>query len=278
MSLTIGSGPFGDQPGGEFNFTRQGPERVIFWEDHPRKVKVEFAGATVAESAKVKLLHETTLLPVFYFPGEDVDFDLLEAGDRETHCPYKGDARYWTIRVGGTDGGARVAENAVWSYPEPIDGAPALAGHYAIYWNAVDHWYEEDEEIFVHPVDPYHRVDIRRSSRRVRVELDGEPLAESSRPTMLFETGLPPRFYLPRDDVRTDLLIESDTHTRCPYKGLASYYTLDVGGTKHEDFVWYYPEPLHDADKIGDLLCFYNERVDLTVDGETWKRPVTKFS
>ncbi len=278
MSLTIGTGPFGDQPGGEFNFTREGPERVIFWEDHPRKVRAEFGGATVAETARMKLLHETTLLPVFYFPEDGIDFEVLEPGDKQTHCPYKGDARYWTIRVETGDGEERVAENAVWSYPAPIAGAPALAGYYAIYWDAVDHWYEEDEEIFVHPIDPYHRVDIRESSRHVRVELDGEVLAESTRPVMLFETGLPPRFYLPRDDVRSDLLIASDAHTRCPYKGLASYYTLDVGDTKHENFVWYYPDPLHDADKIDDLLCFYNEKVDLIVDGEAWERPVTKFS
>ena len=120
-----------------------------------------------------------------------------------------------------------MAENAAWSYPEPIEGAPPIAGYVAFYWNKLDRWLEEDEPAIVHARDPYHRVDVLESSRRIRVLLDGEVLAETDRPLALFETGLPTRWYLPPDDVRLDLLEPSDTRTGCAYKGFAGYWSLE---------------------------------------------------
>lgn len=273
MSLTIGTAPFGKTPRGSFNFERRGPERTIWWEEHPRAVRAVFAGTTVAASSRVRLLHETDQLPVYYFPEDDVRTDLLEPSERKTRCPEKGQATYWSVVVDG-----RVSEDATWSYPEPVEGAPPLAGYYAFHWDRIDHWYEEDEEVCVHPPDPYHRIDCRRSSRRIRISLDGEVLAESDRPTILFETGLPPRFYLSPADVRTELLVPSDSTTECPYKGTASYWSVEAGGTRHDDLVWYYPQPLPEAAKVQGLYACFNERVDLEVDGERWDRPVTKFS
>jgi uncharacterized protein (DUF427 family) len=160
MTLTIGTGPFGKEHG-DFNFdTGVLKAYTLYFEGSPKRVRAVFGGETVADSRRAKLLHETGLLPVYYFPEEDLNHDLLEWTDHSTHCPFKGDASYRSVRVGD-----RVAENAVWSYPEPDHFAP-LKGYAAFYWRKLDHWYEEDEEVFVHPRDPYHRVDVLPSSVR----------------------------------------------------------------------------------------------------------------
>jgi uncharacterized protein (DUF427 family) len=274
MTLTIGTGPFGDQGDKTFNFEVRAPrDHVLFFEDSPRRVRVMFGGETVADSRRVKLMHEQGHLPVYYFPRADVRMDLLEVTNHTTHCPFKGDASYWSVSVGD-----RAAENAVWGYPEPIDTALPLADYLAFYWNMMDHWYEEDEEVFVHPRDPYHRVDVLQSSRHVKVLVDGEVVAESERPRILFETGLPPRYYIPPEDVRDDVLLASDKKTQCPYKGVASYYSVRVGGESREAIVWYYPDPIPAAADIEGHLCFFNEKVDLEGGGEAQQRPQTQWS
>jgi uncharacterized protein (DUF427 family) len=274
MTLTIGTGPFGDQSTGTFNFEVRAPrDHALYLEDTPRRVRVVFNGETIADSRRAKLLHEAGHLPVYYFPREDVRWERLEESDHTTYCPFKGDASYWSVRVG-----ERVAENAVWGYPEPIDSCPPIAGYLAFYWRKMDHWYEEDEEVFVHPRDPYHRVDVLESSRHVKVTVNGEVVAETDRPKIMFETGLPPRYYIPPEDVREETLLESEKTTQCPYKGIASYYSVEAGGKRVEDLVWYYPEPIPEAPKIKGLLCFFNEKVDLEVDGEEQGRPRTQWS
>ena len=274
MTLTIGTGPFGDQGEKAFNFEVQAPrDHVLYFEDSPRQVRVMFSGETIADSRRVKLMHETRLLPVYYFPEEDVRMELLEESDHMTHCPFKGDASYWTVRVG-----YRIAENAVWGYPEPLENAPPLAGYLAFYWREMDHWYEEDEEVFVHPRDPYHRLDVLESSRHVKVRVNGEVVAETDHPKVLFETGLPPRFYILPEHVCEEVLIPSDKETQCPYKGVASYYSVEAGGQRVEDLVWYYPEPIPETTKIKGHLAFFNEKVDLEVDGEEQERPMTQWS
>ncbi len=143
----------------------------------------------------------------------------------------------------------------------------------------MDAWYEEEEEIFVHPRDPYKRVDVMQSSRHVRVVMAGETVAETRRYRLLFETGLPTRYYMPKEDVRADLLEPSSTTSRCPYKGLASYWSIKVGGKVFKDFVWTYPDPIPECPKIKDLLCFFNERVDaIYVDGELLAATKTHWS
>jgi uncharacterized protein (DUF427 family) len=274
MTLTIGTGPFGEQGEKTFNFEVEAPrDHVLYFEDSPRRVRVVFGGETVADSRHVKLMHEKGLLPLYYFPEEDVRMDLLEESDHTTYCPFKGDASYWSVRVGD-----EVAENAVWGYPEPIEDAPPLSGYLAFYWRMMDHWHEEDEEVYVHPRDPYHRVDVLASSRHVRVSVNGEVVAETDRPKILFETGLPPRYYIPPEDVREEALVPSDKETQCPYKGVASYYSVEAGGEQVEDLIWYYSEPIPEAAKMKGHLAFFNEKVDLEVDGEQQDRPKTQWS
>jgi uncharacterized protein (DUF427 family) len=273
MALTVGTGPFGDNPAGVFNFELPRTRGLIWFEDAPRRMRAIFAGETVVDSRHPKLLHEHGHLPIYYFPEDEVRMDLLEPSDHSTRCPWKGEASYWSIRVGD-----RVAENAVWSYPDPVEDAPPLAGYYAFYWNKLDRWLEEDEDALVHARDPYHRVDILRSSRHVRVRVNGEVVAETERPLALFETGLPTRWYIPREDVRMELLEDSDNQTGCAYKGFASYWSVRAGDGVEEDVVWCYPDPTRDAERIKGYLAFFNERVDIEVDGELQERPQTQWS
>ncbi len=264
MTLMRGTGPFGPGPAGEFNFSRTGPAHVLFWEPSPKRVRASFGGETVVDSRRAKLLHETGLAPVWYFPLEDVRTDLLVPTQRHTACPFKGEASYWSIRAGD-----RTAENAVWSYPEPVDSAPPLAGHVAFYGDAVDAWFEEDDEVLGHPRDPYHRIDVRQGSQHVRVRVGEVVVAESTRPRLLFETGLPTRYYLPEDDVRTEALRASPTTTVCPYKGVASYRSFDgPDGGRHDDLAWSYPDPLPDAVPVAGHSSFLGEGVLTEVDGQ----------
>jgi len=252
--------------------SRSGPPVMV--EPSPRRVRVVFNHVTVADSARVLLLLERAHLPVYYFPVDDVRLDLLEPTAKSSRCPHKGDASYWTLAVGD-----RVSENAVWGYQEPLPARSDIKGHVAFYWNRVDAWYEEDDEVFVHPRDPYHRVDVLHSSRHVRVELGGQTVADTRRPRLLFETGLPTRYYIPRPDVHMDLLEPTDTVSRCPYKGVASYWTARVGKQVTKDVAWSYPSPIPECPKIEQLVCFFNERVDgVYVDGELQPVPQTPWS
>jgi uncharacterized protein (DUF427 family) len=154
-----------------------------------------------------------------------------------------------------------------------------LAGMVRFDWAALDAWFEEDEEIFVHPRDPYTRVDALRSTRRVRVELDGVVLADCSSPVMVFETGLPPRYYLNRTEIDFTHLEPSDTVTACPYKGRTSgYWSVRVNGTTYPDLAWTYDFPTRQLLPIAGLIAFYNEKVDTYLDGELVPRPATHFS
>jgi uncharacterized protein (DUF427 family) len=273
MSLTVGTGPFGQHPAGSFNFELPRRKGIIYFEDAPRRIRATFDGEGVVDSRHAKLLHEQDHLPLYYFPESEVRMDLLERSDHSTHCPFKGDACYWSVRAG-----ARVADNAAWSYPNPIEGAPPLAGYLAFYWDKMDQWFEEDEPAIVHARDPYHRVDILDTSRHVKVALNGETVAETRTARVLFETGLPPRWYIPPQDVRSDLLVESDTRTGCAYKGFASYWSVRAGGEEEEDLIWFYPEPREEAERIAGYLSFFNERVDIELDGELQERPETHWS
>ena len=250
-------------------------DRVVFVEPTIKRVRAMLGGETIVDSRRTLILFEEGHLPVYYFPVEDVRRDLLEPSDKHTTCPRKGEASYWSVRADG-----RIAENAVWGYPEPIDDCPDISGHVAFYWSFMDSWWEEDDEVFKHARDPYHRVDVLRSSRHVTVELDGTVVAETERPLLQLETGLPPRWYIPRADVRFGLLTPSDTRSTCPYKGVASYYTATIDGTEYEDIVWSYPAPWPECPKIEQAMCFFHERdaVTLTVDGEDVERPDTHWS
>jgi uncharacterized protein (DUF427 family) len=246
---------------------------VVRVEPVDRRVRGVLAGETIVDSRRPLLLFEKGHLPVYYFPVEDVRTDLMEPTAKHTRCPRKGKASYWTVRVGDVE-----ARNAMWRYEDPIEGCPDISGHVAFYWDKVDSWWEEDDQVFRHARDPYHRVDVLRSSRHVRLEIDGELVAESRRPLLLFETGLPTRYYLPRADVRMELFQQSDKHTRCPYKGVASYFSVEAGGRLRPDIAWTYETPIPECPKIEQAVAFFNEHVDLVVDGELLERLKTQWS
>ena len=262
MSLTLGSGPFGHHPGGAFNGTFDGPKHIVYFEDFPRRVRAVLGGETVIDSVRGKLLHESSLPAVLYVPLEDVRQDLIAPTGHTTHCPFKGDASYWTVSVGD-----KVAENALWGYPDAIDSAPWLAGYVAAYWDAMDAWYEEAEQLSGHLRNPYHRVDVRATDARVTVRANGETVAESETAKLLFETGLPPRAYIPLDDVRRDLLEPSDTTSVCPYKGTATYWSVRTGaGDTLADVVWTYTEPLRESAEVAGYLSFLGDGIEVEID------------
>ena len=239
----------------------------------PRWIRVTFNGENIADSKRVMLVRETGFLPVYYFPRDDVRSQRLVASAYRSQDPFKGEATYWSVAVGD-----RQADDAAWSYPTPLKEWPEIGDYVGFVWSKMDSWYEEEEEVFVHPRDPYKRVDVMPSSRRVEISIDGVKVADSRNPRLLFETGLPVRYYLPKEDVRPEFLVESDTHSRCPYKGLASYQTLKVNGKTYPDYVWHYENTIPECPKIHGLYCFFNERVDITIDGEPQPRPKTKWS
>ena len=238
----------------------------------PRWVRGVVDGTAVADSKAV--LTVTAGLPVYYFPLDDVRLDLLEPSDRRETSTTFGERAFWHLRVGD-----RRIEDAAWRFERAPAGVPNLEGYVAFYWDHLDHWYEEDDEVFVHPRDPYHRVDVLSSSRHVRVFVGGQVVADSRRPHLLFETGLPTRYYLPRMDVRMDLLTPSATVTACPYKGRTVHFDLTLDGRTSSDIAWSYPFPIPECPKIENLVCFYDERVDgIEVDGETLPKPQTPWS
>jgi uncharacterized protein (DUF427 family) len=216
-----------------------------------KRVRAYLAGRLVADTRTPSLVWEIPYYPAYYLP--------------------RGEAELYDVRVDGA-----VAEAAARRYPDsPLTAIRDLV---RFEWAAMDEWLEEDEPVYTHPRDPYHRVDILHSSRHVRVEVDGVTVADSVRPVILFETGLPPRYYLPLSDIRTDLLTPTGTATHCPYKGTAGYWSVDTGQGTHADLIWAYRAPLPESQKIAGLACFYDEKVDVYLDGELQDRPRTHFA
>jgi uncharacterized protein (DUF427 family) len=240
-------------------------------EPSPKRLRGYYGGELVFDTTAGRLVWEGPYYPAYYVPADDVRPGLLTPGQRTEHSPSRGDARYLTLTVG-----TAVVEDAAWRYPEsPVEELRELI---RFDWEALDHWFEEDEEVFVHPRDPYKRVDVLASSRHVQVEINGVTVADSHRPTLLFETSLPTRYYLPLTDVRLDLLRPSSRTSRCPYKGTAAYWSVQAGDELAEDVLWTYRTPVPESQKISGLVCFFNERVDLTVDSVRLERPRSPFS
>lgn len=239
--------------------TPPGAEVVVRAEPSRRRVRVRFGRTIIADSTRALLISETGRVPVYYFPRADVQTHLLVPGTDAVESR-NGPASYFAVQADGL-----VAQKAGWQ-PVGTAGALDLSDHVAFYWDEMHGWYEEDEEVFVHARDPYVRVDALQSSRQVRAVFAGEVIAESRRPVVVLETGLPIRYYLPRIDVRMDLLEPSSTRTRCPYKGTATYWALRVGDAFARDAVWAYETP--ECPKLAGTVSFYPEMLDeLLVDG-----------
>lgn len=248
------------------------PEHFVEVEPSPKRIRVAFGDQTIIDTDGALIVHERAHVPIYYLPRCDAAMDLLTATEHSTYCPFKGDASYFTVNAGG-----RTAENAVWSYVKPFDEAAGLKDYLAFYWDKMDSWHEGNEEVFVHARSPRVRVDILDSSRAVRVAISDNIAAETNRARLLLETGLPARYYIPRDDVFAELL-PSERHTICPYKGKASYHHVRVGAKTFENIVWYYPDPVRESAGIKDYLCFCDEQADVIyIDGVARKTPKPKW-
>ena len=254
-------------------FTKN-PQKFLEVNPSPRRVRVKFNGETVVDTTHALLMCEGGHVPIYYFPMDDVKMERFTPTDHKSHCGYKGHASYWDLKVGNL-----TEENVMWSYRNPYEEMIKITDFVAFYWNRMDSWWEEDEEIFKHARDPKHRVDAILSHRPVKVVLDGETIAESENVRFLFETNHPVRYYIPPEDVCMDSLVRSDTKSQCPYKGIASYYSHTAGVQELVDIAWCYEDPIDECRKIEDLICFFNENVDaIYVDGEIVIKPVTKWS
>jgi uncharacterized protein (DUF427 family) len=265
MSLTIGTGPLAGTPGGSFNFDfalrspqagtsgrryTEAPKHRIFYADFPRRLRAVIGGRVLFDTEGAKLLYETGIKPVPYIPLADFDHSLLRRTDHSTHCPFKGDASYYSVGD---------AENVVWEYNEPNPEASWLKGYAAPYWTRMDAWFVEEEPVYGHLRDPYHRVDVHETSRPVVVRAGGKVIARSERPKLLFETGLKPRVYVPRADVAAGVLRPAEKRTICPYKGQATYWSLDGIA----DAAWSYEAPLAEAAKVQGHVSFDADGVEV---------------
>lgn len=247
------------------------PPARVGLEPTPKWLRARVDGTTVADSRDAAILWTGEPVPVYAFPGVDIRTDLLEAEATDVH-PTLGERQWYRLTDPGID-------RAAWAILDPAKGAPDPRGYVVLVWDAMDTWLVEEEIARVHPRDPYKRIDVHESSRHVEVEIEGETVAESRRPQILFETGLPPRYYLPCVDVRTDLLERSETVTRCAYKGEAAHFHARLGDEVREDVAWCYPFPDPGCGKIQDRICFYDERVDrVVVDGDTRAVPETPWT
>jgi len=244
------------------------PRGRVRAEPGAKRVRVYVAGVAIADTTRPLYVWESPHYPSYYLPVADVRTELFVPTDTVTHSPSRGDAKHFTVQVGETE---RV--DAAWQYTDsPIE---ELRDHIRFDWDAMDSWFEEDEEVFVHARSPYTRIDILPTSRRVRVEMNGVVLADSPRALVLFETGLQPRWYLPKVDVHMDLLEPTDQSSRCPYKGQAEYWSARVNDELVENVAWSYRTPLPESERIAGRISFYDERVDVFVDGERRERPST---
>ncbi|MFI9387008.1 DUF427 domain-containing protein [Kutzneria sp. NPDC052558] len=246
------------------------PDDELTYEPSARRVRGVVGDTTVVDSRRPLLVWEPGRpVPLYAFPRGDVRTDLLAAGPAVGR---PGAGTGYNLALAG-----RQLPAIAWDYE-----VPELADHIAFDWfgrvePGVEHWYEEDEEVFVHPRDPYKRVDALPSSRHVQVSVDGTVVADTRRPVLVFETRLPVRYYIPPEDVDFHRLTRSVLRTRCPYKGEARYWSVS-GDQSHDNIVWTYQDPIPSVEPIRDHLAFYNEVVDITVDGELLERPVTVFS
>jgi uncharacterized protein (DUF427 family) len=242
-------------------------------EPAPRRVRATLGGRTIFDTTRARYVWEFSHYPQYYIPVEDIDATCLHDEGHEQHLK-RGTARRYGLRAGNED-----RPGSVRLFGPDATGAIAHTARFD--WDALEAWYEEDEQVFVHPRNPYVRVDALRSHRHIRVELEGHLLADSRSPVLVFETGLLTRYYIDRSDVDFEQLIRTDTQTACPYKGITSdYWSLRAEGrtpNRYEDVAWSYSFPTRQVLPIAGLVAFYNEKVDIEVDGVALPRAHTRF-
>ncbi|MGW0084830.1 DUF427 domain-containing protein [Streptomyces sp. NPDC003393] len=259
MGLSWQQGPLSTGAVGHFLTPEPLPERLLFAERLRRRMRVRFGGAWIADSENVILLHEPGRYPVAYFPREDVDGPALVPSGKVTHHKDLGDTAWYAVHAGD-----RTTERAAWEFTALPAHAAALRGRIAFAWRAMDAFYEEDERILGHAADPYHRIDIRTTSRTLEVRLGDTVIARSEHPVVLYESGFAPRWYVPRADIDETRLRPVAGQTFCPYKGLCDYY--DIGDAQRA--AWSYRDAYREVDRIGGLVSFEADKVEVRLDGE----------
>jgi uncharacterized protein (DUF427 family) len=260
MGLSWQRGPLGRDPDGTFLTATPMPERVLFIQPLRRRMSVLLGGSAIARSYDAILLFEPARYPVAYFPLADIAAGALRPTDHETMHPDLGKTKWFDV----AGGGEKTTRRGAWQHLEPPAPGDALRDTVAFAWRGMDAFYEEDERILGHAADPYHRIDIRRSSRHLVVRHDDRVVADTDTPLVLFESGFAPRWYVPRADVATDALDPVEGQTFCPYKGVASYY--DIGGVRNAG--WSYRAPFEEMARIADLVSFEPDKVTITIDDE----------
>lgn len=257
MSLADRRGPWGAHPYGQ---PIEAGGYTAYLELSPKHVRAEVAGTTLAHSERPCLLHQPGTPATWWFPREDVRTELFEdVGRREQH-PLFGSVEVLDLRVG-----SRREPDFARRHPQ----VPAMQGLLGLDWRRIDRLYEEDELVAPEPIDPYHRIDVRDSSRRLRISIDEIVLAESDRPRLLFETTARPRFYLTAEELRTERLEPSTLRTSCQYKGEAHYFHVRLGDRLVEDLVWQYPAPREDGRRIAGRYAIRHERCHTEIDGRS---------
>lgn len=237
-------------------------------ESSQRWVRVKHGNTTIAESTSPLLLVQfgRYVLPTYFFIEDEVEMSCL-SNPIEKHG-----VRYWTVTINGEE-----IKDTAWTYIEPAEHLSTIKGHITFNWHTLN-WYEEAEQVFVHARDPLKRVDVMASSRHVQIKVNGETIADTHQPYLLFETHLPTRYYISQDDVNMEYLEETSYVSACPYKGLARYWSITVGEVTLKNIVWSYPDPIIENPKIKDLLCFFNEKVDIYVNDKLQARPITPWA
>ena len=258
MGLSWQQGPLGRNPNGRF-LVRGMPERLLYAEPLRRRLRAELGGSTVVQSDNAVLLFERGRYPVAYFPLADFAEGALMPTEHRTEHRDLGDTAWFEV-IGGT----RHAARGAWQHVALPEHAAMLNDKVALAWRAMDRFYEEDDRILGHAADPYHRIDIRRTSRHLVVRAGDRVVADSTSPLVLYESGFAPRWYVPRADVVAEALTPVELLSFCPYKGIASYY--DIDGIRHA--AWSYRAPFDDMAAIADLVSFEPDKVAVTLDGE----------
>lgn len=259
MGLSWQQGPLAPGAVGQFLVPGTLPERLLYAEPLRRRMRVRFGGEWIVDSEDVVILFEPGKYPVAYFREGDIASHVLQRSEHKTRHADLGQTEWFSVQSA-----EREVPRAAWQHVDLPSYAELLKGRIAFAWRAMDAFYEEDERILGHAADPYHRIDIRETSRKLVVRHEGSVIAETSRALVLYESGFAPRWYVPRADVNESAITAVTHQTFCPYKGICSYF--NIGEAKLA--AWSYPDAYSEVARISGMLSFEPDRVEVELDGK----------